>query len=574
MKKLLLLFMMVLFSCHEVFISGKTGIEKSLAKNPASSGKPVNRHSSGMTGEEISIYMGYQASILAGDVSTAKDLINKLMEKHPDFIDPYIDLANIHIYKKDLDEAADVIKKAQAIDNENVSVLLALANIHIMKSQQKSAVPILEKVIKLSPEKESVYLVLANIYYQEKDYISAKEVLEKFLSKRSDNFLGLMYLAKVYESLNMNKEAVVYYERAFKEREEDEVLLNLDGLYDKLGDRNKSIEVLEKFLLNNQDFPKVRERLALLYLGENNYQKSAAHFDVLLNQFPDNMELKYKAVYVAIDGGFLDKAKSYLGDIIQKNPDSQKGLYFMGLLYKELKDWGIAASYFERVTDEEYLKSSRLYLTVCYNKLGKKAKSFKILKDFWDKDRDEEVGYFLASYYKGTKDYENALIVLEEILKIPDLKNNKAVYLAAEIYLKKGAVEKGISMVEGILKKNQDDPEALNFIGYSYAERGLNLDMSEKMLKKALEFKPGDPYIMDSIAWMYYMKKDYEKALEWQGQAVERLKNEPTLLEHMGDILKAQGKNKDAKKYYLDASKHEPEEPELLRNKIEELKDF
>ena len=61
--------------------------------------------------------------------------------------------------------------------------------------------------------------------------------------------------------------------------------------------------------------------------------------------------------------------------------------------------------------------------------------------------------------------------------------------------------------MEKVLEIDPNNAEALNFIGYSYADRGINLDEAEKMIVRALEIKPDNGYMMDSLGWVYFKTK-------------------------------------------------------------------
>jgi len=526
-----------------------------------------------LSDDEITLYMGYNAALYGGDLNKAQFFLEQLVESQPEKLEFVSDLIGLYVYRKNTDKAMLLIDKALKIDPNNVSILSSLSDIYVMKGDRKSAIATLEKVLSIEKNRENVPLVLANLYFQEKEFQKAATLLEEYIKVKPENFLAHIYLGRVYEELGKNSEAAKEYEAALTEREEDEILITLDNLYDKLGEKEKSIEVLEKFLSRNPDYPKVRERVALLYLSINNYEKALDNYEHLLNQYPENKELKFKYILIAIDGGFYEKAKAPLEELLSSDPNNQKALYFAGLLYKETKEWDKAITYLSKVTDREYEKSAKLYLSVCYEKKGDTNKAFQVLKDYWEKEHDDEIGYYLALYYKNKHDYDNALKLLEELLKITDNKS-KIVLLIAEIHLKRNEFEKGIALVKELLEKSPDNPDALNFIGYSYVERGINLEEAENMIQKALTLKPDDPYIMDSLAWLYYTKKDYQKALEIQKKVVLKVKDDATILEHMGDILFALGEKKEAKDYYKKALENEAENINLLKKKIEELKDF
>lgn len=562
MGKLFFLFLFFLITSCSLLNNAKVVEPKKVEKNI----KGYN-----LSDNDLSLYMGYQSALIYGDIDKAEELIKRLIDNHPDFHEPYLDLVNIYVYKKKIAEAEEILQKAEKLGIEDEQLLLSKANIYLMKNDLNKALPVLNRIIELNPKKENVYLILANIYYQNKDYVKAISILQKLINVFPDNFFGNLYLGKIYETIEDNQKAAFYYERALKEREEDEVLMNLDRVYDKLGERLKSIDVLEKFLAINPDFPKVRERLGLLYVGENNYEKALEHFEILLKQFPDNLDLNLKTAFIAIEAKFYDKAENYLKNVLEKEPDNQKAIYFYGILLKDQRKWKNALDYFEKIKDSEYLKSSKLYMAVCYEKLGEKGKAKSILEELWSKEPDDEVGYFLALYYKNSKEYEKAINLIDKIPSDSKETQYRFIYLKSEILLKMGKFSEGIGLVEEILKKEPNNPDALNFIGYSYAEKGIELDRAEEMIKKALEQKPDDPYITDSLAWVYFMKGDYERALQYQLKVIEKIKDDSTILEHLGDIYRALKRIDDALKAYKDALNFEPENEEIINKKIKEL---
>lgn len=562
MNTILVLLLITFTACSSGLVSTRTDNNPELTVKGGS-----------LSDDELMLYMGYNAALYGGDLNKAQFFLEQLVEAKPDNLEFVSDLIGLYVYRKNIDKALSLIDKALVLDPYNVRILSSLSDIYVMKGDKKSAIATLEKVLSLDKNRDNIPLVLANLYFQEKEFQKAATLLEEYVKAKPENFLAHIYLGRVYEELGKNGEAAREYELALAEREEDEILITLDNIYDKLGEKEKSIEVLERFLNKNPDYPKVRERVALLYLAINNYEKALVNYEQLLKQYPDNKELMFKYILIAIDGGFYEKAKVSLEDLLNKDPNNQKGLYFMGLLYKETKEWGKAIDFLEKVTDKGYEKSAKMYLSVCYEKIGQSDKAFIVLKDYWEKEHDGEIGYYLALYYKNKRDYDNAYKLLEELLKDTD-NSNKIILLMAEIHLKRNEFEKGISLVKGLLDKSPDNPDALNFIGYSYVERGVNLEEAEVMIQKALNLKPDDPFIMDSLAWLYYMKKDYHKALEIQKKVVLKIKDDATILEHMGDILSILGEKKAAREYYKKALENEPENIELLKKKIEELKDF
>jgi len=87
------------------------------------------------------------------------------------------------------------------------------------------------------------------------------------------------------------------------------------------------------------------------------------------------------------------------------------------------------------------------------------------------------------------------------------------------------------------LEINPDDAYVLNYLAYSWLERGHKIDIALQMLEKAYEVKSNDPYIIDSIGWAYYLINNYTKAEIFLKRAVELMPEDPIVNDHYGDIL-------------------------------------
>ena len=116
------------------------------------------------------------------------------------------------------------------------------------------------------------------------------------------------------------------------------------------------------------------------------------------------------------------------------------------------------------------------------------------------------------------------------------------------------------------------DPTALNFIGYSWAERGIRLDEAEQMVLAALAIRPDDGNIQDSLGWVYYQWGRYEDAVEWLEQAVERMPDSAVVIDHLADAYRAAGLTEQALEQYRQALLHADEDlASQIQKKIDEL---
>ena len=88
--------------------------------------------------------------------------------------------------------------------------------------------------------------------------------------------------------------------------------------------------------------------------------------------------------------------------------------------------------------------------------------------------------------------------------------------------------------------------EAYNYVGYMYAEKGINLDEAVKLISTALDLEPDNGYFIDSLGWALYQQGRYAEALRELKRAVEKAKEDPVIFEHLGDALTKNGLYEDA----------------------------
>jgi tetratricopeptide (TPR) repeat protein len=116
-----------------------------------------------------------------------------------------------------------------------------------------------------------------------------------------------------------------------------------------------------------------------------------------------------------------------------------------------------------------------------------------------------------------------------------------------------------------IIELDPDHFDALNYLGYSWAERDINMEEALTMIEKALKIKPDVPYIIDSLGWTYYKLGRYEEAMGQLLKAYESMKEDPTVLEHLGDVYLKLGDGVNARKYWNLALNHDPDNERVIK---------
>ena len=120
------------------------------------------------------------------------------------------------------------------------------------------------------------------------------------------------------------------------------------------------------------------------------------------------------------------------------------------------------------------------------------------------------------------------------------------------------------------LELKPDQPRVLNYLGYSWVEQGRNLKTARGMLEKAVEQRPNDGYIIDSLGWALYRLRDYAGAVKHLERAVELVPEDPILNDHLGDAFWRVGRRFEARFQWRHALTFKPAEKEIpkIREKL------
>lgn len=121
------------------------------------------------------------------------------------------------------------------------------------------------------------------------------------------------------------------------------------------------------------------------------------------------------------------------------------------------------------------------------------------------------------------------------------------------------------------LDLSANQPEVLNYLGYSWIDQGINLDEGMDMIRKAVELRPRSGFIVDSLGWAHYRLGQYEDAVRELERAVQLMPQDPTINDHLGDAYWKVGRKLEATFQWniALATKTPPDNPEEIKKKLE-----
>jgi Flp pilus assembly protein TadD len=113
------------------------------------------------------------------------------------------------------------------------------------------------------------------------------------------------------------------------------------------------------------------------------------------------------------------------------------------------------------------------------------------------------------------------------------------------------------------LQLKPDQPLVLNYLGYTWIDRGEHLQRALKMIEKAVSLRPDDGYIVDSLGWAHYRLGQYKQAIEYLEKAIELVPDDPTINDHLGDAYWQVGRESEARYQWRQALQFGPEKEEI-----------
>ena len=154
----------------------------------------------------------------------------------------------------------------------------------------------------------------------------------------------------------------------------------------------------------------------------------------------------------------------------------------------------------------------------------------KIVKN----NSDYELKKILADFYRIHKKYNSAINLYTELIANNSVDTWYMYYLRGICYERSDKWDKAEKDFIESLNSKRNFPDVLNYLAYGWIERDMKIDESFVMLTDAYNANPDSYYILDSLAWAYFKKKDYKKAAELM-EEVNRY-GPAISLDHLGDI--------------------------------------
>jgi len=274
-------------------------------------------------------------------------------------------------------------------------------------------------------------------------------------------------------------------------------------------------------------------------------------------------------------GGGESFVRLYLQYALALHPESDGVLMQLASAAEQQREPEQAIEFYTRVPETSALhRLARMQKGLNLADLDRHAEAEEMLKAILEEDPDDVRAYLALggvyhsqeNYQAGADLYERAVARIEE----PRPEHWNIFYQRGIAYERLKEWERAEPNFKQALELYPDHPQVLNYLGYSWVDMNMNLEEGLDLIKRAVELRPSDGYIVDSLGWAYYRLERYEDAVRELERAVSLMPYDPILNDHLGDAYWRVGRRLEATYQWRHARDLEPE-ADLLEEIKEKL---
>ncbi len=521
------------------------------------------------------LYLAAQDALRHGQQELAIQFLTPLVKKQPEQRAPRLQLAELLLRSNRVQEATS-----------HLDILLAESTpADALNAEQAHPFILQARAMAMSNRSDEAFDTLSTLLKSQPGLTDARILHITLLA-------GLKRLEEAHTSIN----------EAIHHNEVPEIRKIQADLYirqNRTAEAIKALEAMQKLDSSSETPVLILHQIAL-------QQRNSVRAEQLLREFigsnPQAIRTRNALGRLLVQSGRTQEAITIYQGLVRDTGGNREALSALGLLYYQLKDYDNASRQFKKALKNSPDDQSRFYLAASLEALNRRDEANELYKQIdkgspayidaqlrlagmafaaenssaaekrvkaviADFTGSADAYMLLSSIYLSQQKYRKLLTETEAALSLPNLPSrllfNRAV--AHEHFKEYDEVESSLKKLLSIEPKN---PDALNFLGYVYAEQNIKLYEAEALIRRALTEKPDDGYYLDSLAWVYYQRGEYDKAIETQTRAIQQISDDPVMFEHMGDMLWKKGNPTDARSNWNRALNLKHDKPDLIKRKI------
>lgn len=379
------------------------------------------------------------------------------------------------------------------------------------------------------------------------------------------------YHARALIGMQRRAEAIPLLQKAIQAMPDFvEALVELAYAYEQQKQWNEARTIYEKLLKLQVSEQDVCLRLVHLSLRLNQPEKALKYF----RKGPDAAAFKLTATSMFLESRHYLQAERLLKEMLDE-PGVPPDVFLMlaGIARDQRRDTELALSWLARIpaSSPTAVQAEGLKAQILAD-AGKEKEALASVRNLQQRHaRNETLLLLEVRLLARLKAMDEALARARQAVEIVP-ESSELAFTLGSLLDSLGKRDEAMKVMQGIIASHPEHYQALNYVGYSLAVQGKDLEHALELLQRADRLAPDQFFIVDSLAWALFRLGRTEEALQNIRRAVALVPSpEVEILEHYGDIAAAAGQKEEARKAYEQALKLKPANAESLRQRLGDL---
>jgi tetratricopeptide (TPR) repeat protein len=412
---------------------------------------------------------------------------------------------------------------------------------------------------------------IAYAYHSEGNVDAALAALKPLVDEGATRAFALYHEGLIMDLAGRSKEASPVLEEAnrLSGGESLRILEAYGNHLARMGKTAQAREVFESFLVKLPDNPVISRALARVNAGQ-------APERVVANARQGMAETLYGIAASTSEDKSFDIPVFYLQLALALEPQHELSLSLLADRLESVERYEDAIAVYERVpTTSPIYASIRQQIAQNLQRLEKPEEAIRVLKAALNGSRDDLRTYAgIADVQRGEEKFPEAIENYSKAIAMIGKAEERhwlLYYTRGIAYERAKRWDESEADLKQSLKLKPNNPSVMNYLAYSWVDRGVNVEQGLDMLKQAVAARPEDGYIVDSLGWAYYKLGKYEEAVKYLEQAIMLEPGLSAINDHLGDAYWKVGRHNEARFQWQHAltMKPEKEDEPKIRRKLE-----
>ena len=481
---------------------------------------------------------------------------------------PFIDAAAWLILNKENGEARNLLEKAILRVPGDLSLHLLLAETWINQGDNERAVHILQDYERAHPHSRMAKQELGILYVKTGRFLEADRILSALPGDMRTPFVRYAH-AQALHGLNRPRPAIRELRLAVEESPEFlDAWFELARLLEQEKAYSEASEIYASLLEQDPENEDVWIRLVEGEMQSGRGERALEY----ARRGPDTFGFRLTAATLFLDSKLFREAETLLQELKDRPgvPD-EVNFYLAAIAFEYHKNVQETLDLLAAIPEGNrfYDRALRLRIQLLHD-TDRRPEALPLIRhgqELFPEDRDfrlMEVHLYLTDDL-----YSEALTATDTALTLWPSDEN-FLYMRGSILDSLGRKNEAFRLMEQLAVSHPDFAPALNYVGYSLAERGKELDRALDLLQRAVKLSPNHGYVLDSLAWAQFRKGMTAEAWATISRAVVLPDgNDAAIWDHYGDIAAAQGRREEARKGWERALNLKQPQPDGMRKKLE-----